>query len=165
MSPRKALFPGSFDPITYGHIEIIERAVSLFDEVHIGVGFNSAKQTMFPHDQRLRWIREQFSNQPRITIDTFTGLTVHYAQKIGALYLLRGLRNAPDFEYEKNIDLLNKHLDHGLDTVYLIARPATQHISSTLVREVIRYHGNLDGLVPPHIIREIYADRPATVRV
>jgi pantetheine-phosphate adenylyltransferase len=159
MSPRVALFPGTFDPITYGHTEIIERALALFDRVVIGVGINSQKQTMFTVEQRVRWIGLHFKDEPRVSVETFTGLTVNYARQIGARYLLRGLRSAPDFEYEKNIDLLNQHLSPEVDTVYLIATPATHHISSTLVREVIRFKGNLEGLVPDAIVAEIYADR------
>lgn len=154
-----ALFPGSFDPITLGHIELVERGLQLFDEVVISLGTNSQKQTMFTLDQRMGWIQQQFASEPRIRVTTFTGLTVNYAQSIEARYLLRGLRNAPDYEYEKSIDLLNKHLSPAIDTVYLISSPDTQHISSSLVREVIKYGGKLQGLIPDHIIRDIAANK------
>jgi pantetheine-phosphate adenylyltransferase len=159
MSPRLALFPGTFDPITFGHTEIVRRALALFDVVVVGVGVNTQKATMFTAEQRVRWISRFFQNEPRIRVETFSGLTVNYAKQIGAHSLIRGLRSSPDFEYEKNIDLLNKHLAQDVDTVYLIATPATHHISSSLVREVIRFKGNLAGLVPEDTVAEIYADR------
>ncbi len=159
---RRVLFPGSFDPITYGHIEMVQRALEIFDEVIVGVGTNTQKQTMFTATQRLGWIRTHFKSEPRVRVEQFSGLTVHYAGHIGARYLLRGLRSSPDFEYEKNIDLLNKHLSPEIDTIYMISRPETQHISSSLVREVIRFGGNLTGLVPDSIIAEIYADKNVT---
>lgn len=160
---RVALFPGSFDPITYGHIEILERALELFDQVVVGVGVNSQKKTMFSLVQRMGWIVRYFEGEPRIQVTQFTGLTVEHAKAVGARYLLRGLRSAPDFEYEKSIDILNKHLAYGIDTVYFIAQADTQSISSTLVREVIKYGGSLKGLVPDFIIDEIYTQPPAPV--
>jgi len=160
MQPRAALFPGTFDPITCGHLEIIERALELFDTVHIGIGTNSQKQTMFTLEQRMSWITCYFEGEQRIAVGTFAALTVDHAKAIGARYLLRGLRSAPDFEYEKSIDILNKHLAYGIDTVYFIAQSDTQSISSTLVREVIKYKGNLKGLVPDFMIDEIYLPKP-----
>jgi pantetheine-phosphate adenylyltransferase len=153
---RIALFPGSFDPITFGHIEIVRRGLALFDEVIVGVGVNSTKQTMFPLEQRMKWIHEAFSDEPRVRIEAFEGLTVGYAHSVGARFLLRGLRDAPDFQYEKGINFLNKHLEAGIETVFLISDASTQTVSSTLVREVIRYRGSLEGLVPPGIIADVY---------
>lgn len=161
LTERTAVFPGTFDPITYGHIEVIQRALAVFDRVVIGVGINSQKSTMFSDAQRVRWIAMHFQDEARITVETFSGLTVSFARQIGARHLLRGLRSAPDFEYEKNIDLLNKHLNPEVETVYFIATPETHHISSTLVREVIRFKGNLKGLVPDAISAEIYAHQLA----
>lgn len=157
---RIALFPGSFDPITYGHIEIVERALALFDQVVVGVGVNSQKQTMFSVEQRKAWISQYFEGESRIQVTEFSSLTVEHAREVGARYLLRGLRSAPDFEYEKSIDILNKHLAYGIDTVYFIAQADTQSISSTLVREVIKFQGNLKGLVPEFIIEDIYGSLP-----
>lgn len=156
---RVVLFPGSFDPITVGHIEMIERALRVFDKVVVGVGINSSKQTMFSPEQRVRWIDQHFAPEPRVSVSTFDSLTVKFAEEIGAGFLLRGLRSSPDFEYEKNIDLLNKQLSPAVDTVYFISSPETQHVSSSLVREVIRFRGQLKGLVPAHITAEIYAEK------
>lgn len=158
---RIALFPGSFDPITCGHEEIIRRSLKLFDRVIVGIGINSQKVNMYSAAQRQAWLEQLFAEESRIRVATFQGLTVQFARAQGAQFLLRGLRAAPDFEYEKNIDLLNQHLAENLQTVYLISSPATAHISSTLVREVIRFKGNLKGLVPDFMIPEIYADTPA----
>jgi pantetheine-phosphate adenylyltransferase len=154
---KKALFPGTFDPITYGHIEIIERGLKLFDHITIGVGANSAKNTMFTELQRCAWIKKYFIDQPQISVELYNTLTVNFALAIDAQFILRGLRNAPDFEYERNIDLLNKHLAASLETIYIISSPKTAHISSTLVREVIKLQGGLEGLVPELIIKDIYA--------
>lgn len=151
----KALFPGSFDPITNGHIEIIRRGLQLFDEIVIGIGLNSQKTPMFPASLRHKWIQQAFADSTRIHVATYKGLTVEFARQIGAQCILRGLRNAPDFEYERNIDLLNKSLAPEIETVYLISSPQTSYVSSTLVREVIRFGGNMEGLLPPHVIQDI----------
>lgn len=156
MPARIALFPGSFDPITFGHIDLVRRGLALFDEVIVGVGNNSAKQTMFPLEQRIKWIKDTFADEPRVRIQSFEGLTVGLAREMGAKFLLRGLRDAPDFQYEKGINFLNKHLEAGIETVFLISDSNTQTVSSSLVREVIRYKGSLEGLVPPAIITDVY---------
>lgn len=154
---KKALFPGTFDPITLGHTEIIERGLQLFDEIIIGVGVNSAKQTMFSLEQRILWIQEYFLKYShRVKVLPFEGLTVEFAKKHQIQFLLRGLRSAPDFEYEKHIFLLNKHLDEKIETVFLISDKQYMGVSSTLVREVIKYHGKLEGLVPQNIINYIH---------
>lgn len=160
MSKRIALFPGSFDPITVGHVEIIRRGLSLFDEVIVGLGVNTQKKTMFSPEQRMRWIQAAFQDEPRVRIEQFSGLTVKFAQESGAQFLLRGLRDAFDFQYEKNINFLNKHLQEGIETVFLISDAETQTVSSSLVREIIHFGGTLNGLVPHEVIREIYPNGP-----
>ncbi|MDW8334212.1 MAG: pantetheine-phosphate adenylyltransferase [Bacteroidia bacterium] len=152
---RTALFPGSFDPITCGHVEIVRRGLKIFDRIVVGVGVNTSKTPTFSVEKRVEWIEKCFENDARVEVRTYQGLTVHFARECGAEFILRGLRAAPDFEYEKNIDLLNNHLFPGVQTVYLIAFPETAHISSTLVREVVRFGGILDGLVPPHVVEDI----------
>ncbi len=153
---KRALFPGTFDPITLGHIEIIERGLQLFDEIIIGVGINSSKQTMFSLDQRILWIQEYFLKyHQKVKVLPFDGLTVDFAKKNEIKFLLRGLRSAPDFEYEKHIFLLNKHLDDKIETVFLVSDTQYIGVSSTLVREIIKYQGKLEGLVPQNIINFI----------
>lgn len=149
---RIALFPGSFDPITNGHVEIVRRGLALFDEVVVGVGINSQKKTMFNPEQRMAWITAAFADEPRVRVGKFQGLTVKYAQEIGATFLLRGLRDASDFQYEKNINFLNKHLAEGIETVFLVSDSATQTVSSSLVREILRFKGDVRGLVPAVVI-------------
>jgi len=153
---QRALFPGSFDPITLGHIEIIQRGLSLFDEIVVGIGINTSKQAMFSPEVRQRWIEIAFRHEPRVRVACYSSLTVLFAREVGAQFILRGLRSAPDYEYERNIDLLNKQLDPNIETFYLLSSPQTSFVSSTLVREVIRFRGRLEGLLPPHIIEDIY---------
>jgi len=155
-TPRTALFPGSFDPPTLGHVELVERGLRLFDRVVIALGVNSAKQTMFPLDRRADWLRATFAAQgERVQVASYDTLTARYAREAGAACLLRGLRNALDMEYERSIDHLNKHLEPEIETLYLISSPQTAHISSTLVREIIRHGGRLEGLLPPVIIQDL----------
>lgn len=156
MSQRIALFPGSFDPITFGHIEIVKRGLAVFDEIVVGLGINTQKKTMFTQAQRERWIKQAFADEPRVKMRSFSGLTVRFAHEVGAQFLLRGLRDQTDFVYEKNINFLNKHLEEGIETVFLVSDPASQTISSSLVREIIHFEGKLDGLIPNFIVEEIY---------
>lgn len=144
-----AVFPGSFDPITTGHFDLVERALPLFDEIVVAIGVNSQKKYLFPLEQRLAWLRQVFSNYPQVRVDTFDGLTAHYCNKIGARYLLRGLRNASDFDYEKTISQLNNIVGHGIETVFLISQPEFSHISSTIVREIIKGGGYASPFLPP----------------
>ncbi|MFW5658422.1 MAG: pantetheine-phosphate adenylyltransferase [Bacteroidota bacterium] len=157
MSKRIALFPGSFDPITFGHIEIVKRGLEVFDEIVVGLGINTQKKTMFTPEQRLSWIARAFADEDRVKISQFEGLTVRFAREVGAQFLLRGLRDQTDFVYEKNINFLNKHLEQGIETVFLVSDPSTQTISSSLVREIIHFEGKLEGLIPDFIVQEIYS--------
>lgn len=149
--PKIAVFPGSFDPITVGHVEIIRRALPLFDEVIVAIGSNSQKSTLFTLGQRIDWLEAVFADTPQIRVDHFENLTAHYCRRIGANYLVRGLRNASDFDYEKTISQLNHIVGEGLETVFLISEPAYSHISSTIVREIIKGGGNASPFLPKEV--------------
>ncbi len=146
-----AVFPGSFDPFTTGHLDLVKRAIPIFDQIIIAVGVNSNKKYLFSLEQRLEWLEDVFKDHPTVDIDHFEGLTAHYCKKIGANYLLRGLRNASDFDYEKTISQLNEQIGDGLETFFLISRPAYSHISSTIVREIIKGGGDVAEFVPEGI--------------
>jgi len=143
-----AVFPGSFDPITTGHIELVKRAIPLFDEIVIAIGVNSKKQYLFSLEERLTWLEKVFDNDPKIRVSHFEGLTAHFANRIGAKYMLRGLRNASDFDYEKTISQLNTIIGDGLETVFLISSPEFSHVSSTIVREIIKGGGDASPFLP-----------------
>jgi len=145
---RKAVFPGSFDPITTGHVDLVKRALPLFDEIIVAIGVNSQKQTLFSVEERKQWIERVFENEPKVTVDIFEGLTVHFCKKVSAHYLLRGLRNASDFDYEKTISQLNHIVGENVETLFLISKPEFSHISSTIVREIIKGGGNAKPFLP-----------------
>jgi len=148
---RICLFPGTFDPVTLGHIDVITRAVSLFDKLVIGVGINSSKQPMFTLEQRTGWFKEIFKDEPRIEVTGYEGLTVEFCKKIGANYILRGIRYVSDFEYEKAIADMNRMLEPGIETLFLTCSPDYSTISSTLVRDVIRNGGDVSKFVPKEV--------------
>lgn len=148
MSKRIALFPGSFDPITLGHLDIIERALPLFDEIKIAVGTNSAKNYMFSLDQRVQWIEQTFDEESKISVITYEGLTVDFAQKQGVNFMLRGLRNPADFEFEKAIAQANREMVPNLETVFLLTSARFAYISSSIVREVYIHEGDYTRFVP-----------------
>jgi pantetheine-phosphate adenylyltransferase len=149
---RKAIFPGSFDPPTLGHTEIVTRATALFDEVIVAIGTNSAKTTFFTLEERLEMLRISFVSLPNVRVEAYGNLTVDFARAEGARFLLRGLRTGQDLDYERPIALINRHLDPELETIFLITSGEYSHISSTLVREVIRYGRDATGLVPKEIL-------------
>lgn len=148
---KKAVFPGSFDPITTGHVDIIKRAMPLFDKIIIAIGQNSQKSSLFSLEQRLAWLKEVFKKDEKVIIEHYEGLTAHYCKSINAKYMIRGLRNASDFDYEKTISQLNHIVGDELETVFLISRPAFSHISSTIVREIIKGQGNAQPFLPPEV--------------
>lgn len=152
MTPKIAVFPGSFDPITVGHVEIVRRALPLFDKIHIAIGVNTQKKYLFPLEQRLEWLKTVFGSEPKIKVDHFENLTAHYCNRIGAKYLVRGLRNASDFDYEKTISQLNSIVGGGIDTIFLISEPGFSHISSTIVREIIIGGGDATPFLPKEVI-------------
>ena len=144
---RRALFPGSFDPLTLGHFDIIKRGVHLFDEIVIAIGINAEKKYMFNLDERKQFIEEAFQDQAKVKITTYEGMTVDFCKKVKAGFILRGLRNPADFEFEKAIAHTNRKLSK-IETVFLLTAANTSHISSSIVRDVIRNNGNYKLLVP-----------------
>lgn len=148
---RIAVFPGSFDPITSGHVDIVRRAMPLFDRIIIGVGVNTQKKSLFSLEQRLQWLGEVFKKDEKVKIAHFSGLTSEFCKREGARYLIRGLRNGSDFDYEKTISQLNSIIGNGLETVFLISRPEYSHISSTIVREIILGKGDASPFLPEEI--------------
>jgi pantetheine-phosphate adenylyltransferase len=150
---RICLFPGTFDPITLGHVDVVRRAASLFDKIVIGIGINSSKQPMFTVEQRCEWIREIFKDDPRIEVTGYTGLTVQFCQEIGAQYILRGIRYVSDFEYEKAIADMNRALNVDVETIFLTGAPEYSTVSSTIVRDVMRNGGDVSRFVPAEVLR------------
>jgi len=155
---KRAVFPGSFDPITLGHADVINRGLSLFDEIIIAVGINVNKKYMFDIDTRTEMIKTMYENNPRITVDAYTGLTVEYAKKHGAEFILRGLRNPNDFEFEKSIAQTNRILG-GIDTVFILTSPEHSHISSSIVRDILKNGGDVSRLVPDKILPYLTGER------
>ena len=145
---RIALFPGSFDPITLGHVDIITRALPLFDEIRIAVGTNSAKNYLFSLEQRIAWITETFADEDKVKVVTYDGLTVDFALQEGVNFLLRGLRNPADSEFEKAIAQANREMTPELETVFLLTSARFAYISSSIVREVFNYGGDFTKFVP-----------------
>ena len=143
-----AVFPGSFDPITIGHVQIVKRALPLFDKIIIAVGVNSQKKSLYSLEERMTGIAKVFRHYPSIEVDQHEGLTAHYCIKKNAGYLLRGLRNASDFDYEKQLSQMNQIIGKGVETVFLISQPEYSHISSTLVREIIKGGGDASVFLP-----------------
>ncbi len=144
---KRAIFPGSFDPITLGHYDIIQRGVNLFDELVIAIGENAEKTYMFSLEDRMRFIRDAFADEPRIRVESYRGLTVDFCRQVGADYILRGLRNPGDFEFEKAIAHTNRKLSE-IETVFLLTASGKSYISSSIVRDVIRHGGDYTVLVP-----------------
>ena len=145
---RVALFPGSFDPFTLGHEDIVRRGLSLFDKIVVSVGHNSQKRRYIPIETMLKYIQQTFQGESRIEVITYDELTAELAKQYQANYLLRGLRNTTDFEYENSISQVNRYLNTQLETVFLITSPAYAHINSSIIREVHRYGGDVDAFLP-----------------
>lgn len=152
---RIALFPGTFDPITIGHLDIIHRALPLFDKLVIGIGRNVNKQAMFSEEQRMKWIRDIFGDNPRVSVVVYEGLTVECCRKVGANFIVRGIRYVNDFEYEKAIADMNRSLDKDIETVFLTCLPQYTSVASTLVRDVIRNGGNARQFLPDAVAKDI----------
>ena len=146
-----AVFPGTFDPFTVGHEALVKRALSLFDKVIIAVGTNLSKNTLFTIEQRLAMVNEGFANEPRVEVKSYQGLTVEFCQSIGAKFLLRGLRTAADFEYERAIGQVNKAMNPDIDTVFLLTSPEHTPVNSTIVRDILINNGDASKFLPKAI--------------
>lgn len=144
---RKAVFPGSFDPFTLGHLDIVSRAMPLFDEIVIAIGINADKKYMFTLDERLNFIRDTFQDNPKIKVATYHGLTALYCNEIGAKFILRGLRNTTDYNFEQSIAQTNLKIAE-VESIFLLSTPEVSNISSTIVRDIMRYDGDYTSLVP-----------------
>ncbi len=149
MSKHTAVYPGSFDPITYGHLDIIERGLEVFDKIVITVARNSEKKSLFTVEERIRHIKEAVGNNPRVSVDTFEGLLVDYAANKGAKVILRGLRAVSDFEYEFQIAQMNHNLKSEIETVFMMTSVPYGYLSSSIVKEVAGLKGSVESLVPP----------------
>jgi pantetheine-phosphate adenylyltransferase len=156
---RVAVCPGSFDPLTVGHVDLVRRASRLFDTVVVAILTNAGKTPLLPQDERVALAREAFGDLPGVEVDTFDGLLVDYAARRGAVTVVRGLRSAADVDYEWPMTLMNRHLRPSLDTVFLPTAAAVAHVSSTLVKEVWRLGGDVHGLVPPVVEARLRALR------
>jgi pantetheine-phosphate adenylyltransferase len=150
-SPRIAIYPGSFDPPTYGHLDVISRASRLFDRVVVAVLTNTSKQSSFSVEERVTMMRELLAEHASVDVDGFQGLLVDYARRREAVAIVRGIRNGTDFDYEQQMAGMNRHLDGAIETVFLAPSAAHAHISSTLVREIAALGGSVRGLVPPAV--------------
>lgn len=149
-----AVFPGSFDPITLGHVSVIKRALPLFDKIIIAIGLNAEKKYMFSVETRQRWISETFRDEPNVEVAVYNGLTTSFCQQKGARFILRGLRTAADFEFERGIGQINRKLGPGIETVFLLTEARYTPITSSIVRDVIRHGGDVSELVPDIVLKE-----------
>jgi pantetheine-phosphate adenylyltransferase len=156
---RVALFPGTFDPITIGHMDIIQRALPLFDKLIIGIGRNVNKAAMFSEELRRDWVTEIFRDEPRVSAIIYEGLTIECCKKVGANFIVRGIRYVNDFEYEKAIADMNRSLDGNIETVFLTCLPQYTSVASTLVRDVIRNGGDVTQYVPEVVSRMLRKEK------
>lgn len=153
--PRICLFAGTFDPLTLGHVDIINRALPLFDKIVVGIGLNTAKVPMFSDEQRLNWIKEIYKDEERVEGAVYEGLTINFCKKIGAHFILRGIRYVSDFEYEKTIADANRTLDRSIETVFLTGEPKYTSVASTIVRDIIRNGGDASHFLPEVVFKSL----------
>ena len=146
-----AIFPGSFAPFSVGHQSIVDRALPLFDKIVIAIGINSEKNLYFSIEERLEWITTVYGKNPKIEVKAYEGLTVDFCKKEKANYILRGLRDSHDFKFEKNIAQMNKELNTNIETIFIITPPQLSHISSSIIRDIIKNGGNVKKFVPKEI--------------
>jgi pantetheine-phosphate adenylyltransferase len=152
---RICLFPGTFDPVTLGHVDIIDRALPLFDKVIVGIGLNASKAPMFSAEQRLQWIQDIYKNEPKVEGAVYEGLTINYCNQVGARFILRGIRYVSDFEYEKTIADANRTLDKSIETIFLTGEPKYTSVASTIVRDIIRNGGNASLFLPAEVYQSL----------
>lgn len=152
---RICLFPGTFDPVTLGHVDIIDRSLALFDKVVIGIGKNTSKIPMYSEEKRLEWLKEIYKNEPKVEALIYEGLTAECCKRLGAKFILRGIRYVNDFEYEKAIADMNRSLDSSIETIFLTCLPKYTSVASTLVRDVIRNGGDVSQFLPDVVKRSI----------
>jgi len=153
---RKAIFPGSFDPITRGHVEIVLRGQAIFDKIIVALGVNSVKKYFFSAEERLKMLNACLEEYEKVEVVAYDSLTIDLARKMNAKFILRGLRNAQDLTYEQPIELINKHMAPEIEVVHLLSSPQTSMISSTIVREVIKYKGHVNGLRADEILNYVH---------
>jgi len=146
-----AIFPGSFAPFTLGHQSIVDRALPLFDKIIISIGINSEKNQYFSNEERMDWIEAVYGNNPKIEVKLYEGLTVDFCKKENANYILRGLRDSHDFKFEKNIAQMNKELNSTIETIFIITPPEISHISSSIIRDIIKNGGDVSKFIPKEI--------------
>lgn len=146
-----ALFPGSFDPITKGHVAVIQRAIPLFDQLHVAIGINTSKNAMFSMEQRLQWIQQIFKNEKKVQVLSYEGLTIDICKKLEANFILRGLRSAVDFEYERSIAHMNKDMAPQIETIFMLTDPQYAAVNSRIVREIIKNKGDVSMFVPEEV--------------
>ncbi len=158
MNKQVAVYPGSFDPITYGHLDIIERGLEVFDHIIIAVARNSGKKGLFSTAERISHIQETLGDNPRVTVDTFDGLLVDYVVAKGSKVILRGLRAVSDFEYEFQIAQMNNNLKNEVETIFMMTSVSYGYLSSSLVKEVASLQGQVESLVPP-VVRKALTER------
>ncbi len=156
---RICLFPGTFDPLTLGHVDIINRSINLFDKIVVGIGTNSNKTPMFTADQRLEWIAQIYKNTNKVFGVVYDGLTIDYCKKIGANFILRGIRYVSDFEYEKTIADANRTMDPSIETIFLTGEPKYTSVASTIVRDIIRNGGDASPFLPQAVIDTINSNK------
>lgn len=150
-----AVYPGSFDPFTYGHINIIERGLEIFDTIVVAVAHNTSKRTVFTGQERVNLIKESFKDEPGVIVDTFEGLLVDYCKEHGYSVILRGLRTVSDFEFEFQIAHANRHMYNKLETLFMMTESGFSHLSSTIIKEIISLGGQGKGMIPPPVEREL----------
>lgn len=145
---KTALFPGSFDPVTKAHVDIVKRSIGLFDKIYIGIGVNTSKTGLLTVETREKMLRAVFENEPKIQVIAYEGLTVNFCKSIGADYMIRGIRTVSDFEYEKAIAQMNHSLEPEIESIFIVSKPGYSSISSSIVREIMRYNGDVSQFIP-----------------